>query len=127
MTAGEFEPLWRAAQDSLIGRLAAAGAGHLTSAWSASRTAAAMAIPIRRWRTLTPAERLASSAVMLGTAWLGYAALLMVVPPYVATGIPAGWFVGLGVALLGVAAIAPLVAPAWTASRVAHVMRWLRD
>lgn len=123
--ANEFDALSRAAATSVVGRMVEAGRRGLASAWAASRAVAACRTRLDAWRTLPADHRFSSTALTVGWALCAYTALLAITPRYVATGLPSGWFLGMGILAFAAAAGGPSIVRAWPGSRLARTLRWL--
>lgn len=125
MSSGEFPALSDAASRSLLAGaaktvitvLAAAADSSATWRWIKGRREAFV--------HLAAIDRLRWSAMTLGWAIVLYWGGLAVVPPYTATGLPRPFFLALAIVAWLVAGNAATVARAWSASRVARMVRWL--
>ena len=123
MIDADFENLRRAAIDSRLGRAARLTARVVTAAWSSSSVA--------RWfeagiglATLGPVtHRVRFVAMVLGWAGVAHLAMLAVVPPYVAPGLPRFW-IGFGMAAAIVVAVLPdAFTRAWPDSRARRLVQ----
>ena len=122
---GEFDALARAATQSYAGRAVRFGAERLAAAWASSRIVTTCHRLGERASVLPPEVRVRFGAIIVGTASIAYGAILSVIPPYVATGIPHAWFFVVGLVALAAAGASVHVAEAWPRSGVARLARWL--
>ena len=121
----EFPLLRASAENSLIGRAAAWVVNAIVSAAATSQVAAWLRAGGGEFGTLSGAHRLRVAAMMLGWAAMVHWALLAVIPPYVATGIPRAWFLGVAVIAWLIAGNAAFVARVWPGSALARGVRWM--
>ncbi len=121
----EFPALRAAAMDSLIGRTTMAGRTRVEAAWRASSAIGRLRRAQTGFRSQTATDRLRTITQVLGVAAIGYWAALAVMPPYVATGVPRAWFLGLAVGAWWIAGNAAAVSRAWPTSLVSRGVRWL--
>jgi hypothetical protein len=122
---GEFDALARAATQSYAGRAVRFGADRLAAAWASSLAVTTSRRLGERASALPPADRVRFGAIIVGTALIAYGAMLSVIPPYVATGIPRAWFFVVGLLAFAAAGASARVAEAWPRSGVARLARWL--
>ena len=125
MSSDEFPGLSEAASRSRLVVAAKTITNVLATAAGTSTTG--------RWATrgrdafvsLSAIDQLRWSAMTLGWAIILYWGGLAVMPPYTATGLPRSFFLVLAIVAWLVAGSAEIVARAWSASRVARMLRWL--
>ena len=125
MNDHEFDALAIAAADSYVGRAVRLGAGYLAAAWTSARVVSSTGAIARQLRALSPTDRTRMAATCAGTAAITYWALLRVTPPYVATGIPHAWFLGVGLLALGATLLAGPLARGWPDSEVRRLIDWV--
>ena len=121
----EFPLLRTSAENSLVGRAAAWAANAVVSAAATSQVGAWLRAGSGGFGALPGAHRLHVAAMMLGSAAMAHWALLAVIPPYVATGIPGAWFLGVAVIAWLIAGNAAFVARVWPGSALSRGLRWL--
>ena len=121
----EFPLLRASADNSLVGRAAAGAVNAVVSATATSQVAAWLRAGSGGFGALPGAHRLRVAAMMLGWAAMVHWALLAVIPPYVATGIPRAGFLGVAVIAWLIAGNAALVARVWPGSALSRGLRWM--
>lgn len=123
MIDSDFENLQRAATDSQLGRAARVIARVVTAAWSSSWLARWFEVGIGLATSGPVTNRLRFVALVLVWAGVAYLAMLTVVPPYVAPGLPRFW-IGFGMAAAIVVAVLPdAFARAWPDSRARRLVQ----
>lgn len=125
MSSDEFPGLSEAASRSRLVVAAKTATNLLATSAGSSATGRWIKSGRDAFVSLSAIDQLRWSAMTLGWAIILYWGGLAVMPPYTATGLPRSFFLVLAIVAWLVAGSAEIVARAWSASRVARMLRWL--